>query len=212
VLASMVLFGGAGALIMSIGALVSVSGSDESNILGTARLSYAMAIDGLFPRAFAKLHPRYRTPYLALAIQAVIAFVLSTLSGITGLITFAVFNLAVSFLLTCLALIVLQKPAKRTLYGQGILPWLGVFICGYLLYSASLFDKVVGTLVLLLGVPLYIFFSPKTDIHHLKELVFSEERIFARRFRRQERFLANLLRLVRGAYLQVVRRARSGTR
>jgi APA family basic amino acid/polyamine antiporter len=212
VLAGMALFGGAGALIMSIGALISVSGSDESNILGTARLSYAMAVDGLFPRAFAELHPRFRTPYLALAIQAVIAFVLSTLSGIAGLITFAVFNLAVSFLLTCLALIVLQKPAKRALYGQGILPWLGVLICGYLLYSASLFDKVAGTLVLLLGIPLYIFFSPKTDIHHLKELVFSEERIFVRRFRRQERFLANFLRLARGAYLRVVRRARSGTR
>lgn len=68
VLAGSVLLGGAGALIMSIGALVSVSGSDESNILGTARLSYAMAIDGLFPRVFAEIHPRFKTPYIALAI------------------------------------------------------------------------------------------------------------------------------------------------
>lgn len=137
---------------------------------------------------------------------------ISILSGITGLITFAVFNLSVSFLLTCLALIILQKPAKMTLYGQGILPWLGIIICSYLLYVASLFDKVAGTFVLLLGIPIYIFFSPKTDIHHLKELVFSEEQIFIRRFRRQERFLANLLRLARGAYLQVKRRARSSIR
>lgn len=206
VLAGGILLGGTGALIMSIGALISVSGSDESNILGTARLSFAMAIDGLFPRVFAELHPRYRTPYIALAIQGIIAFVLSLVSGIAGLITFAVFNLAISFLLTCLALIVLQKPAKVTLHGQSILPWLGIFICGYLIYSASLFDKVAGTLVLLIGVPIYIFFSPKSDIHHLKELFFSEEQIFIRRFRRQERFLANLLRLARTAYLQAIRK------
>lgn len=49
VVAGNVLFGSAGALIMTVGALFSVSGSNESGMLGSARLAYAMAIDGLFP-------------------------------------------------------------------------------------------------------------------------------------------------------------------
>ncbi len=58
VLVGTALLGTTGAIVISGGALVSVSGSDESGILGTARLAYAMSIDGLFPRAFSKVHPR----------------------------------------------------------------------------------------------------------------------------------------------------------
>lgn len=201
VLAGSALLGGVGAVIMSAGALVSVSGSDESNILGTARLSYAMSIDGLFPRVFSILHPRYNTPYIALIVQGIIAFSLSILLTIPSLISFAVFNLAFSFLLTCLALIAIQGPKKHRLLGQRVLPWLGILICGYLLYATTLYDKLAGTMVILAGIPLYIFFSPKVDMYHVKELFLSEEQVFFRRLRRQERFLANFLRLLRKVYL-----------
>jgi amino acid transporter len=199
VLVGAALFGAAGAAFMTAGALVSVSGSDESGVLGTARLSYAMAIDGLFPRAFALVHPRTGTPWAALAIEGIIAFLLSLVAGIGGLISFAVFNLAFSFLLTCLAAIVLSRGSESRLPGERILPWAGILICLYLLVSTSAFDKIAGGAVILAGVPIYVFFSPKTDIHHLKELFISEEAIFVRRMARQQRFLANLLRLVKKA-------------
>jgi APA family basic amino acid/polyamine antiporter len=196
ILVGAALFGAAGAAIMTVGALVSVSGSDESGILGTARLSFAMAIDGLFPKVFALIHPRYGTPYGALIIEGVLAFGLSLLAGIQGLISFAVFNLAFSFLLTCLALTILSRGKAERLRGEWILPWAGVAICLYLLYSTSLFDKLAGGLVILAGIPIYVFFSPKTDIYHLKELFLSEEAIFVRKMERQRRFLANLLRII----------------
>ncbi len=196
VLVGAALFGGAGAAFMTAGALVSVSGSDESGILGTARLSYAMAIDGLFPKVFALVHPKYGTPFSALVIEGIIAFFLSLLAGISGLISFAVFNLAFSFLVTCLALTILSMGKEDTLHGQRILPWIGIAICIYLLISTSFFDKLIGGLVILAGIPIYVFFSPKTDIYHLKELFISEEAIFVRRMERQRRFLANLLRLI----------------
>ncbi len=44
------------------------------------------------------------------------------------------------------------------------------------------------------------FFSPKTDIHHLKQLFLSEEVIFIRRVKIKERFLANFLRLLYKLY------------
>jgi APA family basic amino acid/polyamine antiporter len=205
VLVGSALLGTAGAIMMSIGALVSVSGSDESGILGTARLSYAMAIDGLFPRVFSRIHARYGTPIAALAIQGVFAFLLSIFSGIRELISFSVFNMAFAFLLSCLALLVLRKEGERGLPGQHILPLIGTVICVYLLVSTSLFDKIVGTALIIAGIPLYVFFSPKVEIGTLKKFFLSEEAVFTRRLQREQRFLANFIRLLYRAYLWVYR-------
>ena len=206
-----VILGAAGALIMTVGALFSVSGSDESGMLGTARLSYAMSIDGLFPRLFSHIHPRFGTPYIGLVVQGTIAFLLSIYSPITNLISFAVFNLAVAFLLTCLALIVLTRDTEKQLIGQKVLPWIGVIICLYLLYSTSLFDKVVGTVILFAGVIIFIFFSPKQDIHHLKDMFLSEEAIFVRTMAKRERFLGNFMLLIYRGYGYVKQRIQRGS-
>ena len=201
-----VLLGSAGALIMTVGALFSVSGSDESGMLGTGRLSYAMSIDGLFPRLFSSLHRKYGTPYVGLAVQGIIAFLLSVYSPITGLISFAVFNLAFSFLLTCLALVVLTRDTEKQLPGQKILPWIGMLICFYLLYATTLFDKAVGTIIILAGVLIYVFFSPKQDIYHLKEMFLSEEAIFVRAMAKRERFLGNFMLLLYRLYTRIKQR------
>jgi amino acid transporter len=206
-----VLLGSAGALIMTVGALFSVSGSDESGMLGTGRLSYAMSIDGLFPRLFSTLHKKYGTPYFGLIVQGIIAFLLSIYSPITGLISFAVFNLAFSFLLTCLALVVLTRDTEKQLPGQKILPWTGIIICLFLLYSTSLFDKVVGTIIILAGVLIYVFFSPKQDIYHLKEMFLSEEAIFVRAMAKRERFLANFILLLYRSYVRIKQRIFPGS-
>ena len=203
VLVGGVVLGTAGAAMMSVGALVSVSGSDESEILGTARLSYAMAIDGLFPRIFAQLHPRYGTPYAALVIQGVIAFALSLFTGIRELISFSVFNIAFAFLLTCLALLVLRRRGAKGLYGQHLLPLLGIIICGYLILSTSMFDKVLGSLLILLGIPIYVFFSPKVEMRTMKGFFLSEEAVIIRRLQRERRFLANFIRLLHRAYTRL---------
>jgi amino acid transporter len=175
-------------------------------MLGTGRLSYAMSIDGLFPRLFSTLHKKYGTPYVGLIVQGILAFLLSIYSPITGLISFAVFNLAFSFLLTSLALVVLTRDTEKQLPGQKILPWIGVMICLYLLYSTSFFDKIVGTVIILAGVLIYVFFSPKQDIYHLKGLFLSEEAIFVRTMANRERFLGNFMLLVYHSYVRIKRR------
>ena len=206
VLVSTITLGSVGAIIIGIGALFSVSGSNESGTLGVARLSYAMSIKGLFPKIFSKTHAKYKTPYMALIIQGVIAFSISIYGGLPNLISFSVFNLAFAFLLVCLSLVVLKKESEHKLHGQNILPWIGACICIYLLYSTSSLDKIAGSIVILLGIPLYIFFSPKVDIHHLKEAFLSEEAIFARRLESHEKFLANFVKLCHRLYQKTKRK------
>lgn len=195
-----ILLGTSGALIMTLRALVSVSGSNESGMLGTGRLSYAMSIDGLFPRIFSSLHQKYGTPHTGLAVQGVIAFLISLYSPIPSLISFAVFNLAFAFLLTRFSLIILTRDTEKQLIRQKVLPWVGVMICLYLLYSTSLFDKVVGIFIILAGVAIYVFFSPMQDIHPPKNLFVSEEAIFVRAMAKRARFLGNFMLLLYRGY------------
>ena len=209
ILVSTALVGTVGGVITSLGALASVSGTDETEILGTARLMYAMSVDGLLPRALSRVHKRFGTPYVALIFQGVVAFGLSLFSGLSQLISFAVFNLAFCFLFVCLALTVLKKPGERGLHGQSVLPWAGVAICVYLLYNTSFSDKLVGAAVILVGIPVYLYFAPKVPNLELRNLFTSEESVLSRNLQKQNRFLANLVNLGRRAYRRL-RGSRAG--
>jgi len=206
VLVSTALLGIVGAVICVVGALASVSGTDETEVLGTARLVYAMSIGGLLPKTLGKVHPRFKTPYVAIIIEGVIALALMPFSGISTLISFAVFNLGICYLLVCLALSVLKKKGEHGLPGQNILPWLGVGVSLYLLYATSLFDKVVGSVLILLGIPIYLYYSKKTDVHELRREFMSEEAVLSRNLQRQNIFLANFVRLLAEAYRRIRRR------
>ena len=197
VAAGSVVLGSFGAKLMGVGALVSVSGSDESGTLGTARLSYAMALEGLFPKPFSWVHPRFKTPYVALLAQGGLAFLLSLFSGITALIAFSVVNMAFAFLLTCLSLRVLQRGQAHVSRLERILPWTGTIICLYLIWSTPWPVKVSGLLVMLAGVPLYVWLSPKTRMELLWQEFLTDERLLRRALRQRRRFLANLLHMVR---------------
>ncbi len=203
ILASIALLGSAGAVITGIGALASVSGTEETEVLGTARLIYAMSSEGLLPKSLGKVHSRYKTPYVAIIIQGIIALALMPFSGISQLVSFAVFNLGLCYLLVCLSLAVLKKSNEHRLQGQNILPWLGVAISIYLLYSSSLFDKIVGSVVILLGIPVYLHYSKKTDIQKLKKMIVQEESVIARNLQVENKPLANFIRLLLAAYRKI---------
>jgi len=193
VLVGSTLLGGAGAVITGVGALASVAGVDETEVLGTARLIYAMAADGLLPKVVQRVHPRYRTPYVAVLIEGGVALSLSFYSQISQLISFAVFNLGVCYLLVCLSLAVLKKSGERGLRGQNVLPWAGVAISLYLLYSTSLSDKLVGIAAILAGMPVYMFYA-RIHARDLKVTLISEEEVLARNLERRNRPLARLVR------------------
>jgi APA family basic amino acid/polyamine antiporter len=159
----------------------------------------------LLPKSVQKVHPRFQTPYIAIIIEGAIALVLSLFTGITQLISFAVFNLAVCYLLVCLALSVLKKSGEHALRGQSVLPWMGVLISLYLIYSTSIIDKLVGSIAVLSGIPIYVYFS-KTHAGVPKATFLSEEDTIRLNLEKQNRFLANLTRLIRRA-LDRLRRA-----
>jgi len=162
VLAGTLVIGYVGGVIVSFGALTSVTGTGSSFVLGVSRLYYAMSSEGLFPKVFSKVHKRYKTPFMALIIQGIIAFFLSMYAGISQLISFSVFNMAIMYLLVCLSLIVLKKEETKFI-GQKVLPFVGIAICVFLIYSTTVYDKIFGTLFVILGIGFYFFFSRKNS-------------------------------------------------
>ncbi|MBV9082789.1 MAG: APC family permease [Acidobacteriaceae bacterium] len=65
---------------VGFGILFSLGGQLGTYIGGSARLPFVLGVDNLFPRAFARLHPKYGTPYIAILFLGVGAAVLLLLS------------------------------------------------------------------------------------------------------------------------------------
>ena len=161
VLVGSLVIGYIGATIVGVGALTSVSGSTAAFSLGVSRLYYALSINGLFPKIFSNVHKKYKTPYMALIIQGVIAFILSAYGGLIQLISFSVFNLAFMYIFVCLSFIVLKKEKETKFIGQRILPYIGIGMCAILIYYTSVWDKIIGAIFILVGIAFYFGFSRK---------------------------------------------------
>jgi APA family basic amino acid/polyamine antiporter len=196
-------------LIVGIGALISVAGSDESGMIGTSRLGYALAADGLFPRIFAKIHPKYNTPYLGILVQAITALVAAIIGNLDTLIATSVFFLAIAYVATCASTYPLERRGLKgqfTLRGGMILPVLGIIFSIYLITQCTLLQIGLGLVLLVAGIPMYIKYSPKKEITELKEILLSSESIMKRAGREEQRFLANVLRHVKRLYRRTRRK------
>lgn len=189
--------------IVGGGALVSVAGSDESGMIGTSRLGYALAADGLFPPAFAKIHPKYKTPYLGIGIQVVTALVAAIFGNLPLLIATSVFFMAIAYLATSGSIFFLRRKGMKAqfhLRGGWLIPSLGIVFSIYLITQCTLVQIALGLVMLAVGVPIYVKYTPKKEIAELKEELLSRESRLKRAASQEERFLAHLLWHIKGYY------------
>ena len=185
--------GGAAAVFMTLGAVVSIAGSDESGTLGTSRLAYAMAVDGHLPAFFSRLHPKYGTPTASLLFQGATAFLASLLGTLGGLIKVAVFFLAVAYLSTALATLKLSRRREARplrLPGSAVYPYLAFASSALLLSQVGLRQALFGLAMLLAGLLVYAYLSPKSEMEELKIRLQSVEYQRERIERTGKRFLA----------------------
>ena len=198
-LAGYALLAGVGALFITVGALLSISGSDEAGILSSSRIPYAMAGDGLLPRMFAKKHPRYDTPYVALITQGVITGVAAIFGTINNFIVLSVFTLLFCYIVTCISVFPLRKKYEKSIKIPSIIPIAGVLISIYMMTQCNLNQIIAGLVFIALGIPIYWKYSPKKEIRSVIKEITSREVFLRRWVRAREVFLGYLLR--RLAYL-----------
>ena len=159
------ILGGPGLTLMAAAIMISTFGCNNGLILSGARVYYAMARDDLFFRSAGVLHPRYRTPALALIVQGVWTSVLC-MSGTYGdLLNFVIFAALVFYMLTAIGLFglrVKRPTADRPVRAPGY-PWLpalylvmtGLIAADLLAQDATRTYSVLGLGLVLLGVPVY---------------------------------------------------------
>ncbi len=203
--ATLALIGGA---LVGVGALISVAGSDESGMIGTSRLGYALAADGLFPKLFARVHSKFKTPYLSIVIQSVTAFLASVVGNLSLLIAVSVFFMAIAYLATSGAVFAFRrKGIGSKLHTKNLLiPALGILFSAFLISQCTLVQLAIGIVLLLAGVPIYVKYSPKKEIAELKSRLLSRENILKRMYAQERVFLAHVLLHIKQAYRKVARK------
>ncbi len=157
------ILGDAGLYVMAVAIMISTFGCNNGLILSGARVYYAMSRDNLFFKSAGLLHPQYKTPAVALVVQAVWTSLLCLSGTYSQLLEFVIFAALVFYMLTAVGLFVLRvkrpdadRPVK--VFGYPWFPALYLVATG-LISVALLVEKTtysgLGLLCVLLGVPVY---------------------------------------------------------
>src|SRR6266571_3825658 len=99
--AAAIFLGNIGRTVLIFGAAVSAFGFVASDILSSPRMIFAFGRDGLLPAWFAHVHPRYRSPDVAIITYAAIAFILSVCSSFEQLAVLSNVAILLMYLLCC---------------------------------------------------------------------------------------------------------------
>lgn len=157
------LFGGqAAAMLLTVGASVSILGTIFNSTLFGPRYLYAMAVDGFLPAVFARLHPRWRTPAFAILVQTAVALAMALSGSFVQLALLSVIARLFAYLVTAASVIVLSRRETRRegtlrLPGGALVPVAAILLSLGLLASASLANLAAGAVALLVGSLIYAF-------------------------------------------------------
>jgi basic amino acid/polyamine antiporter, APA family len=165
--AAVALFSPAAAVWLSAMVAVSCFGAMACAILGSPRIYYAMAKDGLFFPRMAEVHPKWRTPAFALIGQGIWAGVLTLSGRYDQLYTYVMFGMVLSYTATVVGLFVLRwkRPDIPRAYRCTGYPWLpGIYVLiGTAWTLNTIFtrprESLAGTIIVLIGVPGYLYWK-----------------------------------------------------
>jgi APA family basic amino acid/polyamine antiporter len=135
-------------------------------LMGQSRVFYTMSNDGLLPKVFSDLHPKFRTPYksnmiLFIFVGAFAAFVPGSVAGdLTSIGTLF------AFILVCVGVILLRKtdpnlvrPFKTPLVP--LVPILGIIVCAGMIIGLPLETQLSALVWMVLGLLIYFGYSKK---------------------------------------------------
>jgi amino acid transporter len=155
-----------GGSLLTVGAILSTTGTNSAQVLVGPRMIYALAKDGELPRILARLHPRYRTPHISILLFSLCAWVFAAYSNFVQLAALNVLARLPYYISTCLAVPVLrhtmpQSKTRRkfTVRGGLLVPVLASLACVWMLTGSSLSQAIVAGMALLLGAVVYLGYS-----------------------------------------------------
>ena len=159
-----------GAAIVSLGMALSMLVTLNGTIMSGARIPYAMARDGYFFRAMADVHPRFHTPHVALLVQLALSILMLMFAGnFRELFSLTIFAEWLFYMIAASTVFVLRRkepniPRPYKTWGYPAVPAVFVLVAAVLLYftfTENLRNSVWGTLLILSGIPLFLYFAKR---------------------------------------------------
>lgn len=156
-------------IIVAVMAIIVVIGSLSSCIMYQPRIEYAMAKDGLFFKAFAKVHPKYETPYFSIIVQCAVAIVLIFATSLSELLGyFTLVGLLKNFMTFGTIIVLRNKENYNPTYRmpfRGIMVGVAMLMTGTLIWSTFIWAPLAGIscaiLAVVTGLPVYYFWEYK---------------------------------------------------
>jgi APA family basic amino acid/polyamine antiporter len=149
---------------VTIGAIAGLTSVILVMLLGQSRVFYSMACDGLLPKVFSAVHPRFRTPWLSNLLFMVFAGVAGGFLPISQLGHMTSFGTLLAFVIVCIGVLVLRRtdPSRRRAFKTPYVPYVpiaGIVVCVALMLSLPLQTWILAMVWLLIGLGVFFGYS-----------------------------------------------------
>jgi APA family basic amino acid/polyamine antiporter len=125
---------------VEVGAILGLASVVLVMLMGQPRIFFSMSRDGLLPAPFGRVHPRFRTPYITTIVTGLVCAAVAGFFPIGLLGELVSIGTLLAFVIVCAGVIVLRyqrpdipRPFRTPLVP--VVPALGIFFCGYLMYG-----------------------------------------------------------------------------
>ena len=166
--ASELALGKLGVSLVSVGMIISMLATLNGTVMSGGRVPFAVARDGYLFKALGEVHPRFHTPGLALVIQGLAAMLLILVGGaFRELFSLAIFAEWLFYMVAASTIFVFRRRERGTAQlfrtvGYPVVPAIFILTAAVLLYytlMSNLRNSIAGVIVILLGVPVYLWFA-----------------------------------------------------
>jgi len=136
--------------------------------LGQPRIFFSMSRDGLLPKAFAKVHPKYRTPYVGPILTGLCVAVFAAFANIAEVVDLTNIGTLFAFVLVSAGVILLrrQEPDRARPFRAPLVPLtpvISILTCLYLMLQLPRITWIRFGVWLLLGLVIYFTYGMRNS-------------------------------------------------